>query len=167
MRNKAMPAGRQGFTLIELIVALATFSLVILAMTGMAFSMIQSQRKSFTLQDAQESSRHILELINKELRTSLVNSADSGGSPVDLLNITNADNETFDYQFDNTNERLIRSGEFVSPDNLGVTGNFYITKSSFPNRSLVTVVMKIRSLTGRAESESEIYLQSTISSRGY
>lgn len=160
MKNK-------GFTLIELIVALAAFSFVILAMTGMAFSMIKSQRKSITLQNTQEASRFILESMTKELRVGIINSVDSGGSPVNLLDVTNSASQTFDYQFDNTNKRLLRNGEYVSPSNLEVTGNFYITKTSFPSRALVTIVMQTKSTAGQAEIESEVYLQSTISARGY
>lgn len=160
MRNK-------GSTLIELMVALATFSLVILAMTGMALSMIKAQRKSFAIQNTQEAGRFILELINKELRMSSIDSSDSGGNPVNTLTITNFDSETFDYQFDNINKRLLRNGEFMSSDSLDLTGNFYITKTTSPNRSLVTIVMQIKSSTGRPEVDTAIYLQSTMSSRGY
>ena len=160
MRNK-------GFTLIELIVAMAAFSLIVVAMTGMAFSMIKAQRKSFAIQNTQEAGRFIMESINKELRMSSIDSGDSGGNPINLLNITNPASEIFSYQFDNTNRRLLRNGEFMSSDNLDVTGNFYITKTSFPSRSLVTIVMQIKSSTGHPDTGSEIYLQSTVSSRGY
>jgi prepilin-type N-terminal cleavage/methylation domain-containing protein len=163
-KNKKSLKGA-GFTLIELLVAMFVFSIIIVSMAGIAVSSIKSQRKAFSLQNAQETSRYILESMNKEIRMSTINSA--AGSGVNTLNITNSQSETFNYQFDNNSKRLLRAGQVLSPDNLEVTGAFYIEKSTFPNRSLVTVVMKIRPATTKTERQAEIYLQNTIAPRTY
>ena len=160
MKNK-------GFTLIELLIALTVFSLVIVSMAAITVSMIKSQRKTFNIQNIQEPARYILESMSKEIRMSEINSSDSGGSQRDILNITNAQGDTFDYQFDNTNERILRWGQNLSPANLELTGGFYISKSSSPDRARVTVVMKIKSTATKAEKQAEIYLQSTVSQRSY
>jgi len=152
-----------GFTMMEMIVALATFSIIIVSMTSITFSIIQAQRKSFASQNSQEVSRYILESMNKEIRMSLINS--DSGSGVTVLNITNADLETFNYQFDNSNKRLLRNGQVVSPDNIELTGSFYITKDTFPYQAIVTIVMKVNSTSVKIEQQAEINLQSTISSR--
>ncbi|MBL7053523.1 MAG: type II secretion system protein [Candidatus Portnoybacteria bacterium] len=152
-----------GFTLIELLVALATFSIIIVSMASITFSIIQAQQKIFASQNSQEVSRYILESMNKEIRTSLINS--DSGDGVTVLNITNADNETFDYQFDNSNKQLLRNGQVVSPDNIELTGSFYITKDTFPYQAIVTIVMKVDSTKSKIEQKAEINLQSTISSR--
>jgi len=161
MKNK-------GFTLIELLIAMAVFSLIVVAMSATAVSVIKSQRKGFALQNSQETARYILESVSKEIRMSVINSVDSGGNPVNILNITNAKSETFDYQFDNTNKILYRGGQALNSTNLEVTGGFYIRKSvSLPARAVVTLIMKVKVTGGRAEEEAEIYLQSTISSRAF
>ncbi|MBU2473087.1 type II secretion system GspH family protein [Patescibacteria group bacterium] len=152
-----------GFTMMEMIVALAVFSIIIVSMTSITFSIIKAQRKSFALQNSQEVSRYILESMNKEIRMSLINS--DSGSGVTVLNITNANSETFDYQFDNSNKRLLRNGQVVSPDNIELTGSFYITKDTFPYQVIVTIVMKVDSTKSKIEQKAEINLQSTISSR--
>ncbi len=152
-----------GFTLIEMIVALAAFSLIITSMVSIAFSVIQSQRKSFALQNSQESSRYILESMSKEIRMSLINS--DSGNGVTVLNITNFQNETFNYEFDNNNKRLLRNGQVISPNNIELSGSFYITKDTFPYQAIVTIVMKVDSTGSKIEQQAEINLQSTISSR--
>ena len=158
----------KGFTLIELLIAMAVFSLIVVAMSATAVSVIKSQRKGFALQNSQETARYILESVSKEIRMSVINSADSGGSSVNILNITNAKSETFDYQFDNSNKILYRNAQALNSTNLEITGSFYIRKSvSLPARAVVTLVMQVKSIGGRIEEQAEIYLQSTISSRAF
>jgi len=159
MKNK-------GFTLIEMLVAMAVFSLIVVAMSATAVSVIKSQRKGFALQNSQETARYILESVSKEIRMSMINS--DPGDGLSSLNITNAKSETFNYQFDNTSKILYRGGQALNSTNLEVTGGFYIRKSaSLPARAVVTLVMKVKAVGGRAERETEIYLQSTISSRAF
>lgn len=156
---------KAGFTLVEILIALVIFSLVIISMTAIAISVIKSQRKAFSLQDVQETSRYILETMSKEIRMSTINSA--AGSGLIILNITNAEGDTFDYQFDNTSQAVLRWGEILSPVNIEVTGSFDVRKSTFPERAVVTIVMKTKSQGTQAEEQVEIYLQSSLSSRGY
>jgi len=163
MKNK-------GFTIIELLVALAIFSLVIVSMAAVAVSVIKSQRKGFVLQESQENARYILESMSKEIRMSAIDSGDSGGSPVTTLDITNSKGENVDYRFVSQKlQRQVNGGGWqdLSSANLEVTGSFYIRKSASPNRAAVTVVMQVESTTGQVEEQTEIHLQSTISSRSF
>ncbi len=166
MKNK-----NNGFTLIELIIALAIFGLVIVSMAAVTVSVIKSQRKNFALQNIQEPARYILESMSKEIRMGRINSPDSGGSQRDILNITNDKNENVDYRFIAANrlQRRVDGGgwQYLSPANLEVTGGFYINKSSFPNRAVVTIVMQIKATGTKIEEQAEVYLQSTISQRSY
>ena len=57
----------KGFTLIELLVAMAAFGLIVIAISGVATSVIKSQRKAFALQNIQESTRFILESMSRRL----------------------------------------------------------------------------------------------------
>jgi hypothetical protein len=104
--------------------------------------------------------------MSKEIRMSTINSSSS--NKTNTLNITNSSGDTFDYQFDNTNKRLMRRGQVISPSNVDLIGWFYIRKSGAPAaRALVTIIMKIESQGFQAEEQGEIYLQSTVSSRGF
>lgn len=155
-----------GFTLIELVVAMFAFGLIVVSIGGVAQSVIKAQRKAFAIQSVQESSRYIMESMSKEIRMSVVNSASA--DEIDTLNITNSRGETFDYQFDGVNNRLLRNGEFISPSDVDLTGKFYIRKYGAPaNRVLVTVIMKVKSENLHIEEQSEVYLQSSISARSF
>jgi len=164
MKNK-------GFTLIELLIAMAVFSLIVVTMGATAVSIIKSQRKSFALQKSQENARYILESVSKEIRMSVINSDDSAGSPVTVLDITNSKGENVEYWFNSQMlQRQVDSGGWqdLNPTNPEVTGGFYIRKStSLPARAVITLVMKVKAIGGRAETKAEIYLQSTISSRAF
>jgi len=165
MKNK-----NKGFTLIELLITLIIFSLVVLSMTAIATSIIKSQRKAFALQNIQEAGRYILESMSKEIRMSIIDTPDSGGSSVTFLDITNADGQDVDYRFINQKLRRRVGGGWwqdVSPANLEVTGGFYVRRDPFPNRAVVTIVMKARDTGARTEEQAEIYLQSSIAPRSY
>lgn len=155
----------KGFTLIELIVALAVFSLVILSISGIFISVINSQRKVFSFQNTQEAGRYLLESMTKEIRMSIINSSSVDGAFT--LNITNPKGETFDYVFDITNKRLLRQAQVLSPDNIEISGSFYIRKSTLPSQSKVTIVMKLKTKGIKPEQQVVIDLESTVAARGY
>ncbi len=159
----------KGFTLIELVVAMAAFSFVVLSMTGVAQSVIKSQRKAFALQEVQENGRYLLESVGKEIRMSTINSLAS--SQTTSLSLTDPDGDDIDYQFvSNKMQRRVNLGAWqdISSTNISLTGYFYIRKGVAPApRALVTMVMKIEATGGRAESQAENYLQTTLSSRSW
>jgi len=159
---------RNGFTLVELLVALATFSLLIFMLTSITSSIIKAQRKAFAIQSVQEPVRYILEVINREIRISDINS--SSGDNLPFLNITNFQNEVVDYQFvSNRIQRRVDGGVWqdLSPANIEVTGGFYVVNESFPKRAKVTTVIEVKTLDSKAESEAKINLQSAITPRSF
>lgn len=155
----------KGFTLVELIIAIAVFGFLIVSVTNVGISIIKSQRKAFALQEVQESARYVLETMAKEIRTSEVNT--SAGSGLDTLNITNADSETLDYAFNDIDKTLERDEEAITPDDIEVIGAFYVRKNYSPEQVAVTVVLKIQAEGSKTEEQAEIYLQNTISPRAY
>jgi len=164
----------RGFTLIELIVALAAFSLVVLSISGIFISVINSQRKILSIQNTQEAGRYLLESMTKEIRMSTINSSSAEG--VSTLYITNSKGEDVNYVFDNTNKRLLRQNpilspdqnQILSPDNIELTGSFYITKkTSAPEAPKVTIVMKLKAKGVKPEQQAVVDLQTTVSARGY
>ncbi len=157
-----------GFTLIELLIALAVFSLLIFALTTTAVSIINAQRKTFAIQNIQEPARYILEVINKEIRVSDINSASGDNMP--SLSITNSQGEAVNYQFVNNKiQRQVNGGVWqdLSPSNLNVTGGFYVINESFPKRAKITTVMEIMTTGGQKGTEAEINLQSAITPRSF
>src|SRR3989339_715055 len=59
-----------GFTLIEMIVAMAIFGVLAVSITGIFISVIKSQRLALAQNSIQESGRYILESMTKEIRMS-------------------------------------------------------------------------------------------------
>jgi len=156
----------KGFTLIELLVALSVFSVVMIGMTSTALSVMKGQRKALSLQIVQESSRYILESMIKEIRMGVINS--DNGTGLSSLDVTNARGENVEYRFqEDKMQRSVNSGAWqdLSSSKVDLNGSFYIRKSAFPNRALVTIVIKIESKEGKKEERSEIYIQNSITSR--
>jgi len=159
----------KGFTLIELLVALSAFSIIVLAMTATFVSVVKAQRQAFVLQNIQEASRYVLESMGKEIRMSAINS--SAGNGLSIINITNPDGESIDYQFtSNKIQRRVDAGAWQDlnlTDSFYLTGSFYITKGTSPYRAIVTIVLKAESQGNKAEEQARIYLQNTIAPRIY
>ncbi len=159
----------KGFTLIELLVALFAFSMIASVMTTISVSVIKTQRQVFALQNVQETSRYAIETMGKEIRMSAINSL--AGNGLSIINITNPDGESIDYQFvSNKLQRRVDAGVWQDlnlTDSFYLTGSFYITKGTSPNWAIVTIAMKIESQGVKSEEQARIYLQNTIAPRIY
>ncbi len=155
---------KKGLALIELVAVLGIFSLIILSMTAIAAAMIKSQRRAFSMQNAQEAGRYLLESMSKEIRMSMINS--SAGDGLTTLDITNGEGEAVTYRFNNSSKVLLRQGLNISPANIELTGNFYLRKEVFPRRAVVTIVMQAKT-RGTVEEQTAIYLQSSVAPRSY
>lgn len=158
---------QNGFTLIEIIVAMAIFILVISAITGIFMAVTSAQRKAFSLQNTQEAGRYMMESMIKEIRmsTSTVGTSDT-------LSMINPKQEAVVYFFDNAShilKRQVQGGQAqnLSPENIEVDGQFYIQQKVFPLQSLVTIAMKIKAKGSRADQQAVIDLQNTVMARGY
>jgi len=157
---------KNGFTLVELVVAMGIFSVVMLAVTGLTLSLIKSHRKALAMQRTQETARYVLEAATKEIRMSIIKSNPfSGGSVLSIR--TPRDGTIIDYSFNDGNKRLYRDGQPITPNDLEITGSFYLEKSNVPRRAYITIVMQALHKGIKAEEESKIYLQSGVSARSY
>jgi len=168
-----------GFTLVELLVAMAVFSVVIIAVIGIFLSGIGGTIRSANSQAAQESGRFIMESTAKEIRLGKINSADgvlvadmadaSSGvvnGPYYSLNITNANNENVDYTFDNVNKTIARNSGVLNPGAIEASGAFYIYKIGvFQPRVVITLGLSSRNAEDK--NRAVINLQTTVSSRAY
>ena len=59
----------RGFTLLEMMVAIAVFSLVVLAAVGILINVFAAQSKAIALKDVLDNTRFALELMTREMRT--------------------------------------------------------------------------------------------------
>jgi len=155
-----------GFTIIELLVAMATFSIVVLTIADIFLMGMGGGKRAFGQQDIQEAGRFIMESMSKELRMSKINTAAS----TDLsstISITNSKDETLDYFFDVDNKNVSRNGEPLSSREIELTGGFYIKQDDPDSQPRVTIVMVLKNRTDKVGEQTEINLQTTVSSRHY
>lgn len=170
----------KGFTLIETIVTLAVFSALVLAITGIAMSVVKGQRRAFVLQNTQETGRHVLETTSREIRMGVLNAGmDAGHSS--FLDIRNAYEIDVSYRF---NEGKIQrclgfhlscgdeEWQDLNTENVNAQGYFYVRKNyavgspSTPVSS-VTLVLRLVSNESKIEQQVEINLQNTLALRSY
>ena len=164
-----------GFSLIEMLVALAIFSVVILTATQIFVSGLGGTKRIFGQQAVQESGRFILEAMSKEIRMSRVDGLGSSAyaslpegtsGPYTSLNITNPDGQAINYTFDNDNKQMGRSCSIQSPSGVELTGNFYLTKRGVL-QPRITIVINLENKTDLLKNKTSINLQTTASSREY
>jgi prepilin-type N-terminal cleavage/methylation domain-containing protein len=173
-----------GFTLIEVLVAMAIFLVVITVAVGIFTSTQGGTQMIFGMRNVQDNGRYILESMSKEIRMgSVLSVANAGGGtilygslsdgengPYESLTIKNSSGNNISYVFDNVNKRITRSNNRVSSSKVEVTGGFYIYKAGgsvgvFPAR--VTVSLKIKNVAAKVSQQVQLNLQSTVSSRQY
>lgn len=154
---------RAGFTLIEIIVAVAIFALVVVVVLEIFLASLNGQRKAFLLQEAQENSRYILESMTKEIRMSTVHQPPS---TAEALNLTNGKGENIWYRFDNAGtKKIYRDNQPLSPENAEVTGAFYYLVQA--GHFKVTAVMKIKVRGMKPAEDTEINLQTAAAARNF
>lgn len=113
MRKKFLQ--KKGFTLIEMLVSIALFSIVITIAIGSIFTIIDSSRKSQTLTLVMNNLNFALETMTRDLKTadpqSLFNSNNT------ILQLRNQNDKIIRYTFDEENGEILKSvdgGSYVS-----------------------------------------------------
>ncbi len=154
--------------MIELIVAIAIFSIVITIVLGLFISALRGYRKTLALQNIEENVRFLSDFMTKELR--MVRSIDSPNSPEggwsNSLAITRSDGTSVTYNFDAANNNLTRGGVAINSDEVKVTGKFYISGIGDNNlEPKLTVVLKVENKAVKPEENAIINLQVTLSPR--
>lgn len=144
----------------EMLVAMAIFSGLAIAVTTVALSVIKSQRRAFAIQNVQETGRFILESVSKEIRTS---SVESGAGVLSSLDIINDKNVPVRYEFDGI--KIKRNSQDLNPDKVDVRGAFIVNERLAPEGWLVTLVMRLSSAGDRVEEQVTIDLQSSVAPR--
>lgn len=152
---------REGFTLLELLVAVSIFGIIIGSIAGTFASVVNAHRKAIAMQNVEEAGRYILEMMGKEIRMSNANVTLNGS---DTLSITNSLGTPVVYQF--VNDGITRNNSPLSPSNVEVlNGEFIKETNSSPGCTKVTIVMKIKSKGTKPSLESEMNLETTMAVR--
>jgi prepilin-type N-terminal cleavage/methylation domain-containing protein len=152
----------KGFTLIELIVALALFSILVISAVEVGVSVIKSQRRGFSLQEVQEAGRYLMEYAIKEIRM-----GDIQSSTADSLSIINSSGENINYKFDTHNfmrQKELESWQNLNPNNIKLDGEFSVRQDA-AGPYLVTIVMELESKGERQEEIVKMNIQNSVTPR--
>ncbi len=170
-RQGSSSVARQGFTLVELLIAMTLFITVIGISAGSFVQILRTQRMTVALIAANNNAVLTLEEITREIRTGQHFSMQANGDTDDFL-FTNAQGQTVTYHWDSAAQALEKSIDGVTfkkltADNVLVTrASFRIFQDpagkSFPPR--ITILLAVGA-TGLPFTTPAINLEMTVSSR--
>ena len=189
---KKILKNKKGSSLMELIVAIAIFSIMILAITAIFEGVSRGQRNTIASQYAQGGMKYTMETISKEIRLA-TNALDSCElvlgdavyksynidlvSNIDgpLLYFKNKNNECVEYYQDDGKFMVRRAGVEMqaSPSSVRISNlkfdivDSLITTFRYDYQPRVTIAMTIEVDNGRNVYISKMDMQTTISSRNY
>lgn len=188
---------KKGFTLVEMMVVLAIFSVATVVVVDIFMMAGKAQRRTLAIEKIQSDARYSIEAISKEIKMDMIDYdwvGYAGGitSPEDALALLDADNNSIIFKISaddcpaGTNKCLVVSldggltwASITSEGNNVEDLKFYINPAVNPflmnvanlydsnNQPRVTIVLATKGIGGRAEEQQTIYLQTTVSSRIY
>lgn len=172
LKNKNLSAGRQGFTLIELMVAMAIFAVVITVVLGVFSMAIRAQKRVITLQNIQESAKFIIEFMAKEIRMSTIK-IDSTSSVLSITRFEGGESDSqynVTYTFNNSagtlNRQSPQSNNQLNPAEVKITGSFDVVGVGADNfQPKVTILMKLEGVGYFSEEKAVVNIQTTLSQR--
>ncbi|MCR4284010.1 MAG: type II secretion system GspH family protein [Parcubacteria group bacterium] len=160
--SKSLPAGRQGFTILEMIVAIAVFTVVMTMAMESILNINDAQKKIESFRSVSDNLNFALDAMSREIRT-----GDNYSSTGDTFSFINARLENITYQL--SGNQLIRSdgvNEFpltdskISIDSLA----FDLRGESSGDNFQPIVRINLSASSGVKEKEqSKIELQASVS----
>lgn len=175
----------QGFSLIEVIVSVALFSVIILSTTQIFKMVIDSQRSALATQNVQESLKYSLEVIGKEIRMAQKNAGTCSGIADDEIFSVGANDYGQTLYFKNYDNQCVRyylgldaagtqrfrvdrdaESDFISPAKISLDSLSFVAVSGVNIQPAVTLNLKAHAL-GQVQFKSVMDIQTTMTSRYY
>ncbi len=188
---KKIRKNKKGVTLLELMVAVALFSVIILSATQIFKMVVEGQRSAIAAQNVQENMRYAFEAMSKEIRTATISNHDceslfapsaeatnkvfntTTNIEGDILYFKNKDEICTAYYLLNESIMIIRGVDTaaISPNEIKISNlEFRVADDligSFHSiQSVVTMKMDVE-VIGKEMHKQEMKMQTTISSRYY
>lgn len=178
---KKILKNNSGVTLLELTVAVAIFSVVVLSATQIFKMVVDDQRSAIAAQHTQESMRYALEVMGKEMRMAQKSVGNECGPQLNgkVYNIQGG------LRFKNINSQCVRyflendagisrlkikrdeDSGYITPDEIEVSDlEFDVIDNVGTYQSSVTLKMTVQA-AGKELHKSEMKIQTSISSRYY
>ena len=173
----------RGFTLLELIISLAVFSVVVLGALGSLLAITNAQKRAVALQTVQDNINFAFELMTKEIRTGSIyhcglSNSDIALSPQDCdtggpsFTFRNARGQMVTYRVEDGHLEKIIDGNTLDPLVLTAAEvtveyiQFYVLGSEANDQMQPRVTIVMKAVAGEKEiGRSRINLQTTVSQR--
>jgi len=169
----------KGFTLIEMVVAIAIFSLLVGATSGVFLSGLKNQKQGLATQEILDQTSYLMEYMSRSLRMAIKDDIESGGitkhclagdrvnyefdSLTKCLKFRNYHNECQQFCWDGTHIKD-ENGNYLTSDHLKVS-NFSVQlqgQYQYPDNQQPRVTISLN-ITGK--EQTSLNIQTTISQR--
>lgn len=164
-----MTMKKNGFTLVELIVAVFIFSTLVFVAGGSFIGVLNMQRRGLNVKKIEENGRFILESMTREIRVANpITSADSGCPGPSTLTFQHPTNGTIEYFISSSGiHRRVNGIDTVlsSPDVSISRLNFCISGNLGGDNKQPRVTIILGLSTGGASQADILDLQTTVSQR--
>lgn len=168
----------KGFTLIEMLVAVALFTIISIISTASLLAVFSANAKEHAVKSAVDNLHFALESITREIRVGTYydcSASPSGGTATNdcsggtTLGFTSSKNDFIVYRKNGTQiERSINAGAFIKMNDATVTINdfsFYVRGSSIGDNIQPLVTIVVEGVAGPADSLTTFNIQSTVTQR--
>lgn len=155
----------KGFTLIEMIVAIAVFTVVMTITLATYLNVSDIQRKASALRSINDNLNFSLEVMSREIMENR-NYACIPSSPCNSFSSTNSNGETIVYSLNNNSiERRVDAGilTLTSPD-IKINSLVFKTYEGISEQPMVTIIIS-GSAGEKIKIETRLNVQTTISQR--
>ncbi len=162
----------KGFTLVELLVSAAIFSILILSATGIFVKTMNVQKKAFAIQEVQDNISYTMEMISKEIRMMSEIDESTKGQEASTLVFKNSKEEDIVYSL--IGGQLMRSvdggaAQAITSSDVNVSDlAFYVNNWDTVNgpQPMVTINLVMEISDGNF-GKAQARLQTTLSGRIY
>lgn len=187
---------KNGFTLVEMMIVLAIFSVATVVIVDIFMMASRAERRTLAIQKIQSDARYSLEAMSREIKMDMIDYAYYGGTilnlPSDVLALRDADDNQiiFKKSSDNcpsgtTNCLVVSLDGGAVWESITVPGinvldlKFYIDPAVDPfkmnagnaydsdHQPRVTIALRTKGVGGRPDEQQTVYLQTTVSNRIY
>jgi len=165
-----------GTTLFELVVAMAIFIVLMLALTSIFQLVYQAQRNAVDARNTQESMRYVMEVFSKELRSAKRDDGSCGASlagkiydtSVSVLNFRNYKDQCVSYYLIGDNLMVDRGSvtATATPNEIKVNNLSFVVQENASTQARVTIEVDVEALN-RTSNKQQLKIQTTVSSRYY
>lgn len=166
---------KNGYTLIELLVAISVFAIVVTMVSGAFMISLKGQSKTVTVQNVADNIRYAMEVIAKEVRMgknfpvpgTYSDFSFTSNMPARSGNQVRFRLDSGRIMFDDdTNPATAPEDSLTSPGNVNITALSFVVDGQYPTtQPRVTIVVEAESVGTRVDVATRMQTQTTVSPR--